>query len=205
MPKSTPAEGCCCMQLSHEVCRAQDIPSPCPSPRRRAGAGGQRTGRGWVETDQANEHRGRERQSAEECKHSCPVVRAVYSTLSKRQQRHRCARPCMDSAYDWALAGAGHLATFTGFLYFWLSFANSLFSCGRCGARAVSRGAGGGSTHAHARAHLALPLDQRLVQRAELLRRPVGVVLLQARAVMGVGAVEVGDLDDAQLIEPARA
>ena len=111
----------------------------------------------------------------------------------------------MDSAYDWALAGAGHLATFTGFLYFWLSFANSLFSCGRCGARAVSRGADGGSKHAHARAHLALPLDQRLVQRAELLRRPVSVVLLQARAVMGVGAVEVGNLDDAQLIEPARA
>ena len=50
MPKSTPAEGCCCMQLSHEVCRAQDIPAvptlPLPSPRRRAGAGGQRTGRG---------------------------------------------------------------------------------------------------------------------------------------------------------------
>ena len=111
----------------------------------------------------------------------------------------------MDSAYDWALGGAGHLATFTCFLYFWFSFANSLFSCGRCGARAVSRGAHGGTTHARARAHLALPLDERLVERAELLRRPVSIVLLQTRAVVRVGAVEVGYLDDAQFIEPARA
>ena len=91
----------------------------------------------------------------------------------------------------------------TCFLYFFPSLANSCFSCTRKGrAHAVSGACVGAPEPRALPAHPALPLDERVVQRPELLGRPVGVKLLQAGAVLGVGAGEVGHLDDAHVLEP---
>ena len=48
----------------------------------------------------------------------------------RRKHRETTADDWAHHSYD-ALAGAGHFATFTCFLYFLFSFANSDLSCGR--------------------------------------------------------------------------